>query len=161
MVLPVGIFGEGSPLFTPLLEMLRRFRMALIPRCDTRMCLISLEDCVGGIIRAYEEGRIGESYILSGQSSTMREIVERCRPRWLWLGTVVLPLPLFRRMIRILDRFGRLSRHRFYYNTEFLNFAAGGLLADGGKAERELGLKAEAFEEKFSRMVKWHEQTKR
>ncbi len=154
VVLPVGLFGSESPLFVPLIRLLKLFRMAVVPECSARMCLISVDECVDGIIRAFELGKAGESYILSGRALLMGEIVERCRPSGLWFGTVKLPLALFRLLIRVLDMVGQLSRHVFYYNSEFLAFCTGGVFLDGSKAERELGFRQENFDEKFNAMVR-------
>jgi dihydroflavonol-4-reductase len=119
------------------------------------MSLISVDECVDGIIRAYEQGKAGENYILSGRALTLGEIVERCRPAGLWFGTIKLPVTVFRLMIRGLDILGRLTRHVFYYNTEFFAFCTGGLFADGSKAARELGFMQENFDEQFAAMVRW------
>ncbi|HIJ97321.1 MAG TPA: NAD-dependent epimerase/dehydratase family protein [Desulfuromonadales bacterium] len=152
-VLPVGVFGVDSPLFSPLLRLLRMFRMALVPDSPARISLISVAECAAGIVRAYEQGRQGECYILSGQALTLDDIVARCRPTGLWFGTVRLPLPLFRLLIRGLDMLGRLIGHVFYYNSEMLAYCTGSMVADGSKAKRELGFAQNNFEEQFAEMV--------
>jgi dihydroflavonol-4-reductase len=119
-----------------------------------QMSLISVDECVDGIIRAFEHGKAGESYILSGQALSLGEIVKRSQPPGLWFGTVKLPLSLFRLMIRCLDMVGRFTGHVFYYNSEFLDYCTGGLVADSGKAARELGFVQRNFDEQFAAMVR-------
>jgi dihydroflavonol-4-reductase len=44
---------------------------------DTGMMLAHVEDIADGILLAFDKGRIGESYVLSGEQSTIGDLVDK------------------------------------------------------------------------------------
>jgi nucleoside-diphosphate-sugar epimerase len=74
-ILPSAVFGEGSPLFAPLLRDLALGRPPILPDLKHRFSLLYVGDFVEGMLRAFRYGSPGESYCFSGQSRTLRELV--------------------------------------------------------------------------------------
>jgi nucleoside-diphosphate-sugar epimerase len=125
VVQPAGVYGPGdhSELGTTI-EQTRRGRMPMIPFADTGIGFVYVDDVADGILLAFDKGRIGESYVLSGTVGTMRELVQttarvagRREPRRAMptaimrlsapLGRVIGPLlgfpPNFRELISVSD----------------------------------------------------------
>jgi nucleoside-diphosphate-sugar epimerase len=51
-------------------------KMPMIAFPDLGMNLVYVDDAAGGVLLALDKGEIGESYVLGGQITTMREIIE-------------------------------------------------------------------------------------
>ncbi|HWB70344.1 MAG TPA: NAD-dependent epimerase/dehydratase family protein [Solirubrobacterales bacterium] len=76
IVQPGGVYGPGdtSQLFD-LLDQFLKGKMPLIPFPDLGICLAHVEDTAAGIVLALDRGVAGETYVLAGPPSTMREAV--------------------------------------------------------------------------------------
>jgi nucleoside-diphosphate-sugar epimerase len=106
IVQPGGVYGPGDT--SSIAQLLNQFldgKMPLMPFPDLGICLAHVEDVAGGILLALDEGRPGETYVLSGPAVTTREAIEtvaaiagrkapkRAMPVWLLKGlTPVGPL---------------------------------------------------------------------
>jgi dihydroflavonol-4-reductase len=77
IVQPGGVYGPGdeSQLFI-LLDQFLSGRMPLIPFPDLGICLAHVEDTAGGVILALDKGGAGETYVIAGPPSTMREAIQ-------------------------------------------------------------------------------------
>lgn len=77
IVQPGGVYGPGdhSELGNAI-EMTRKGRMPMIPFAEMRMSFIYVDDVADGIIRAFDRGQVGESYILAGERATMKDLVQ-------------------------------------------------------------------------------------
>ena len=77
IVQPGGVYGPGDP--SQLFDLLNQFlsgRMPLIPFPDLGLCLGHVEDTAGGILLALDKGKAGETYVIAGPPTTMREAME-------------------------------------------------------------------------------------
>jgi nucleoside-diphosphate-sugar epimerase len=76
IVQPGGVYGPGdtSQLFD-LLDQFMSGKMPLIPFPDLGLCLAHVEDTAAGIVLALDKGRPGETYVLAGPTTTMRDAV--------------------------------------------------------------------------------------
>jgi nucleoside-diphosphate-sugar epimerase len=77
IVQPGGVYGPGdtSQLFD-LLDQFVKGKMPMIPFPDLGICLAHVEDTARGIVLALDKGAPGETYVIAGPPSTMREAVE-------------------------------------------------------------------------------------
>jgi dihydroflavonol-4-reductase len=77
IVQPGGVYGpdDHSALGNQINQFLAG-RMPMIPFPDFGMNLVHVEDVAAGVLLALDKGKIGEAYVLGGQISTMRELVE-------------------------------------------------------------------------------------
>jgi dihydroflavonol-4-reductase len=76
IVQPGGVYGPGDT--SQLADLLGQFlagKMPLIPFPDLGICLAHVEDTAAGIVLALDRGAPGETYVLAGPPTTMREAI--------------------------------------------------------------------------------------
>ncbi len=77
IVQPGGVYGPDDT--SQVADLLREFfagKLVLMPFPELGICLTHVEDIAGGILLALDKGRVGETYVLSGPVTTMREAIE-------------------------------------------------------------------------------------
>ena len=149
IVQPGGVYGPGdTSQVADLLEQFFAGRLPLMPFPDLGICLTHVEDIAGGILLALDDGKLGETYVISGPATTMREAIEtvaaasgRKAPKR------ALPVPLLKAMVPIGPLVGKLMGQP--PNLRELISSADGVTfwASYGKAERELGYSPRGLEE--------------
>jgi nucleoside-diphosphate-sugar epimerase len=73
---PGGVYGPGDT--SSIAVMLNEFlagKMPLIPFPELGICLSHVEDIAAGILLGLDRGRPGESYVISGPATTIREAI--------------------------------------------------------------------------------------
>jgi nucleoside-diphosphate-sugar epimerase len=77
IVQPGGVYGPGdTSQVADLLEEFFAGKLVLMPFPEFGICLTHVEDIAGGILLALDKGTVGETYVLSGPVTTMREAIE-------------------------------------------------------------------------------------
>jgi nucleoside-diphosphate-sugar epimerase len=77
IVQPGGVYGPGdTSQVADLLENFLAGRMPLLPFPELGICMTHVEDIAAGILLALDKGKLGETYVLSGPVTTMRDAVE-------------------------------------------------------------------------------------
>jgi nucleoside-diphosphate-sugar epimerase len=77
IVQPGGVYGPGdTSQVADLLEQFFAGRLPLMPFPEFGICLTHVEDIAGGILLALDKGELGETYVISGPVTTMREAIE-------------------------------------------------------------------------------------
>lgn len=78
IVQPSGVYGphDHSELGDTLVRA-SKGKLPAVPFGDLALSMVHVDDVAAGIILALEKGRIGESYVLSGEETTMAELVRR------------------------------------------------------------------------------------
>ena len=77
IVQPGSIYGRGDTSVTGgIIEQAARGKLPMVSFADMGLTMVHVDDVVDGIIAAYEKGRVGESYALGGERTTMRGLVE-------------------------------------------------------------------------------------
>ncbi len=77
VVQPGGVYGPGDQ--SQVADLLVEFfagRLFLLPFPDLGICLTHVEDIAGGILLGLDKGKTGETYVISGPATTMREAIE-------------------------------------------------------------------------------------
>jgi nucleoside-diphosphate-sugar epimerase len=77
IVQPGGVYGPGDE--SQVADLLKEFfagRLFLLPFPDLGICLTHVEDIAGGILLALDRGKAGETYVISGPATTMREAID-------------------------------------------------------------------------------------
>jgi nucleoside-diphosphate-sugar epimerase len=77
IVQPGGVYGPGDT--SQVADLLGQFlagKMPLIPFPELGICLTHVGDIAAGILLALDRGEAGETYVLSGPVTTMREAIE-------------------------------------------------------------------------------------
>ena len=77
IVQPGGVYGPGdTSQVADLLEEFFAGRLCLMPFPELGICLTHVEDIAAGILLALDKGKAGETYVISGPATTMREAIE-------------------------------------------------------------------------------------
>jgi len=149
IVQPGGVYGPGdTSQVADLLEQFFAGRLPLLPFPELGICLTHVEDIAGGILLALDRGKIGETYVLSGPVTTMREAIEtvaaasdRKPPRH------AMPTVLMKAMTPIGPLVGKMMGQP--PNLRELISSADGVTfwASHEKASRELGYAPRGLEE--------------
>ena len=77
IVQPGGVYGpdDHSAIGTQINQFLAG-RMPLIAFPDLGMNMVHVDDVADGVLLALDRGKLGEAYVLGGQITTMRELIE-------------------------------------------------------------------------------------
>jgi dihydroflavonol-4-reductase len=149
IVQPGGVYGPGDT--SQIADLLSEFfagRLFLLPFPDLGICLSHVEDIAAGILLALDKGKVGETYVISGPATTMREAIKtvadlsgRKAPKR------AMPTPLIKAMTPIGPLVGRLMGQP--PNLRELISSADGVTFWAGheKASRELGYAPRGMEE--------------
>jgi nucleoside-diphosphate-sugar epimerase len=133
IVQPGGVYGPGDhSAVGDLLERFSKGRLPAMPFPDLGFNLVHRDDVVEGVLLALERGKSGEQYVLGGEITTMRGMIEtaagvldRRPPRFTMptavlkvsapLGPVMGPLlgfpPNFRELVSASDGVTYWARH--------------------------------------------------
>jgi nucleoside-diphosphate-sugar epimerase len=77
IVQPGGVYGPGdTSQVADLLEQFFAGKLPLMPFPELGICMSHVEDIAGGILLALDKGTLGETYVISGPVTTMREAIE-------------------------------------------------------------------------------------
>jgi nucleoside-diphosphate-sugar epimerase len=77
IVQPGGVYGpdDHSAIGTQINQFLDG-KLPLLPFPDLGMNMVHVDDVADGVLLALDKGAVGESYVLGGQITTMRELIE-------------------------------------------------------------------------------------
>jgi nucleoside-diphosphate-sugar epimerase len=77
IVQPGGVYGPGdTSQVADLLEEFFAGKLPLMPFPELGICMSHVEDIAGGVLLALDKGKLGETYVISGPATTMREAIE-------------------------------------------------------------------------------------
>jgi nucleoside-diphosphate-sugar epimerase len=148
IVQPGGVYGPGDT--SQVADLLKEFfagRLFMLPFPELGICLTHVEDIAAGILLALDKGTAGETYVISGPATTMREAVEtmaslsgRKAPKR------ALPTPVMKALTPVGPLVGKLMGQP--PNLRELISSADGVTfwASHEKASRELGYSPRGME---------------
>jgi nucleoside-diphosphate-sugar epimerase len=149
IVQPGGVYCPGDT--SAVGQMLDQFlagKMPLIPFPDLGICLAHVEDTAAGIVLALDDGKPGESYLLSGPATTIRGAIEAvAKVSGKKAPKRAMPTPLLKLMTPIGPLVGKMMGQP--PNLRELISAADGVTfwATNEKARRELGYEPRGLED--------------
>jgi dihydroflavonol-4-reductase len=77
IVQPGGVYGpDDTSQVADLLEQFFAGKLPLMPFPELGICLTHVDDIAAGILLALDKGKTGDTYVLSGPATTMREAIE-------------------------------------------------------------------------------------
>lgn len=77
IVQPGGVYGpRDTSQVADLLEQFFAGKLPLLPFPELGICMTHVEDIAGGILLGLDKGKLGETYVISGPATTMREAIE-------------------------------------------------------------------------------------
>jgi dihydroflavonol-4-reductase len=149
IVQPGGVYGPGdTSQVADLLEQFFAGKLPLLPFPELGICMTHVDDIAGGILLARDKGKAGETYVISGPVTTMREAIEtvaelsgRKAPKR------ALPTGLMKAMVPIGPLVGKVMGQP--PNLRELISSADGVTFWAGyeKAQRELGYSPRGMDE--------------
>ncbi len=149
IVQPGGVYGPGdTSQVADLLEQFFAGKLPLLPFPELGICMTHVEDIAGGILLALDKGELGETYVISGPATTMREAIETvARISGRKAPKRALPTGLMKAMVPIGPLVGKVMGQP--PNLRELISSADGVTfwASYGKAERELGYSPRGMDE--------------
>jgi nucleoside-diphosphate-sugar epimerase len=149
IVQPGGVYGPGdTSQVADLLEQFFAGKLPLIPFPELGLCLTHVEDIAGGILLALDKGKIGETYVISGPVTTMREAIETvARVSGRKAPKRALPTGLMKAMVPFGPLVGKVMGQP--PNLREIISSADGVTfwAKCDKAQRELGYSPRGLEE--------------
>jgi len=149
IVQPGGVYGPGDT--SQVADLLERFfagKLPVLPFSELGICMTHVEDIAGGILLGLDKGRPGETYVISGPATTMREAIETvARISGRKAPKRNLPTSLIRMMVPFGPVVGKVMGQP--PNLRELISSGDGVTfwASYEKAERELGYAPRGMEE--------------
>jgi dihydroflavonol-4-reductase len=141
VVNPAIPIGPGDRNMTPPTAMLLRFLGGTPFYLDCTLNLVDMRDVAAGMILAAQAGRIGERYILSGESVSLQQVLDllaqaRGRKTKAWR----VPAPVALTTAALCEWVAtHVTRRRPAASIEGVKIALRSVPIDSGKAQRELG----------------------
>jgi nucleoside-diphosphate-sugar epimerase len=149
IVQPGGVYGPGdTSQVADLLEQFFAGKLPLMPFPDLGICMTHVEDIASGVLLALHRGGLGETYVISGPVTTMREAIETvARVSGRKAPKRDLPTVLMKAMVPIGPLVGKVMGQP--PNLRELISSADGVTfwANYDKAQRELGYSPRGMEE--------------
>jgi dihydroflavonol-4-reductase len=156
IVQPGGVYGPGdTSQVADLLEQFFAGKLPLMPFPELGICMTHVEDIAGGILLALDKGKLGETYVISGPATTMREAIETvARVSGRKAPKRDLPTGLMKAMIPLGPLVGKLMGQP--PNLRELISSADGVTfwAKYDKAQRELGYSPRGMDEGLRQTLK-------
>jgi nucleoside-diphosphate-sugar epimerase len=155
IVQPGGVYGPGdTSSIAQLLDQFLSGKMPLMPFPELGICLSHVEDIAAGILLGLDKGKPGETYVISGPATTVREAIGvvavatgRKAPKH------AIPAPLMKALIPIGPLVGKMMGQP--PNLRELIASADGVTFWAGyeKANRELGYEPRSLEQGLHDML--------
>ncbi len=77
VVQPAAVYGPGDhSVLGTMIEQTRRGRLPMIPFGSMGIGFVYVDDVADGILLAFDKGELGESYVLSGELATIKDLVQ-------------------------------------------------------------------------------------
>jgi dihydroflavonol-4-reductase len=157
IVQPGAVYGPGDRSdLAGVMKAVIRGKQLFISR-GTKLCWTHIDDVVDGHVRAMEQGRVGESYILAGPVHELEDVVCRVaalaghRPPPLRFGPGALTL-----MAALMKPLAAIVPLPPAFTPEAIRAVAGvSYIASSAKATAELGCRFRSLEEGLPGTVEW------
>ena len=145
---PGGVYGPGdTSQIANFVDLIRRGRLKFLTFPDTGLNFLHIDDAVEGILLVHDKGRIGQTYVLGGEITTIGETIKKVA---VLLGRkpprIVIPTAMVKASIPIAPLVTRMMG--LGPNLRELIRAADGVTywATDAKARRELGYTARGLD---------------
>ena len=78
IVQPGGVYGPGDHSeLGNIIDQTRTGKLKMLMFPETGFNLVHVDDVADGILRAHDQGEVGESYVLGGEIARMRDLIEK------------------------------------------------------------------------------------
>ena len=161
IVMPSGIIGPGDRGRNHLVQMCLMFLTNRLPMgVDGGYDMVDVRDVADGILKALEKGRKGESYILSGSSVTIKELISYMAEASGKRRKPCLPIPIAKLAAPFFELDAKRRKKRPLFTKYSLKTLEDNTRFSHDKASTELGYKPRDVSESVYDMVKYLEKEK-
>jgi dihydroflavonol-4-reductase len=156
IVFPSGILGPYDTGRNHLIQMVREFMDGRLTACVRGgYDFVDVRDVAEGCLRAAENGRKGEGYILSGHYSEIRDLLSLAG-KYCGKKTVrIIPIPLAKAAVPFIRMYAGITHRRPLYTDYSLNTLRSNSRFSNKKAVGQLGYSVRSLEETAEDMVDW------
>ena len=110
IVQPGGVYGPGDTSdLARLIDFVRRGKLPFLPLGDTGFNFVHVDDVVDGILAAHDKAPPGETYVLGGELTTVRDFVHKVAELSGKRRPFDAPTALLRAMVPIGPLIGKLT----------------------------------------------------
>lgn len=157
IIMPVSIYGPGSPLFVDFFNFLVKKRIFFRGLLNKKISLVYIGDVIDALVKVSKASEFSREYLLTGKVLYIKEIINYIE-RTLKIKILILNLPIFlmTTSINFLDIVSKLLNKKFFINKEIFNFLIGSLLVSSEKIKSELNWSPSDFDKTFLEMLHWY-----
>ena len=157
IVCPTGVIGPYDYKISEMGQLIMDFiQRKLKAYVDGAYDFADVRDVATGLILAYEKGRTGESYILSGKQITVRDLLMMLQEiTEVKAPSLKIPAWLARTVGKIAPLYYRLTNTEPLFTTYSIDVLASNSQISSAKARRELGYSTRPVKESVTDAVAW------
>lgn len=157
IVCPTGVIGPYDFRGSEMGEVIRGAAEGRpTPYVDGAYDFVDVRDVADGLIRAFDGGRSGEAYILSGQRMSVRYLIETVREvTGRAITSIKIPFDLAKLAARFTPWYYRLTGARPRFTPYSLEVLRSNSVISHQKATRELGYRPRPLYESIADTVRW------
>ncbi len=159
IVYPTGVIGPFDYRMSMTGTMIKKYIRArgIQPCFAGTFDFVDVRDAADGIIRAWQHGKQGEGYIISGEECTISRMIRLIgRSAGRELKTMNLPIFLVKAAAAVLCVYYRLADKTPIITRETIDVVTSGVRVSNQKAKTEIGFCPRLLEETMRDTVKWH-----
>lgn len=157
IVCPTGVIGPYDYKISEMGQLILNFMKGdLNAYVDGAYDFVDVRDVATGLILACEKGRSGESYILSGQQITVRDLLLMLEEiTGVKAPSFKVPVWLARSVGKVAAVYYRLTKSKPLFTVYSIDVLASNSLISSEKARRELGYSTRSIRESVEDAVSW------
>lgn len=157
IVLPTGIIGPKDKTRGSITTMLVSFLSGKLPLAvKGGYDFVDVRDVADGIISCCEKGRKGESYILSGHYSTIRNILETVKQlTGIKKFVYYLPITIAKLFAPLYEKIALRKKKKLFFTPYAVAVLDSNGRFDRNKAEKELSYKPRPLENTLADTIAW------
>ena len=163
IVCPTGVIGPYDYKISEMGQVIIDFTKGnLKAYIEGAYDFVDVRDVAAGLILACEKGRTGESYILSGEQTTIRDLLSMLEEiTKVKAPSSRIPVWLARTVGKVASPYYRLTRTKPLFTTYSVDVLASNSSISSEKARRELGYSTRPTRESIADAVSWFKETGR
>jgi len=156
-ILPVSVYGPGSPLFGDLFDFLSRYRVFTKHLAKKRLSLVHADDVVALALEALATINKSGTFIASYRDVSLYDIITLFEKKS-HQQIRIFPIPSFvtAASVMFLDMLSRVAGIHFYLNGEHYTFINGNMVVSGKETMRDMQWRPSDFETTFNEMIDWY-----
>lgn len=157
IVCPTGVMGPYDHAPSEMGQLIINVAQRRLKVClDGAYDFVDVRDVARGLILAAEEGRRGESYILSGEQIAVRDLLSLIEEfTGVRAPSLKIPLPLARTVAELARPYYSLTKTRPLFTPYSIQVLTGNCLITCGKACLELGYWPRPIRESVADSITW------